>query len=497
MPFADDNVAEAGDGRFLHQGLLGSFAQWRMPLGVTQAPLVRWMARVLLLFATTLLLAWMWAVLSQAQSGRGPWLPVGIAFATGLPWLIMTWRSWQSLGINRVVTLYWGGLPPFRPASSPAEIPPGWSLKGGSPACQQAVAVHVVFDLGVWVLVKMVPVDQESHGASWSWLDARICFKGGAGHHLRALLFNARANQVGSEQVVASSENNQRQWSNLLSSFKTNDQVVGKRGAIRREAGAQGKAVADDSGFAKTVILLESEPSEPPVMPDQPMSAQAFDPSITVGVEGQETGPAVMPIVDVDALLVERVQRGDQRAFEMLVVKYQRRIQRLIARMVRDVDLVEDIAQETFIRAYRALPNFRGESAFYTWLYRIAVNTAKKALIGLRRDPLVTESSRAGAGDDDDADTSRVENELTTGETPESLMASRQIANTVNAAIEALSEDLRQAITLREIEGLSYEEIAEVMACPIGTVRSRIFRARDAIAQRLRPLLDTKDGDRW
>lgn len=237
-------------------------------------------------------------------------------------------------------------------------------------------------------------------------------------------------------------------------------------------------------------------PSEPPAMPDQPVSAQAFDPSMTLGVEGQETGP-VTPIVDVDALLVERVQRGDQRAFEMLVVKYERRIQRLIARMVRDVDLVEDIAQETFIRAYRALPNFRGESAFYTWLYRIAVNTAKKALIGLRRDPLVTESSRAGSGEDDDSDTSRVENELTTGETPESLMASRQIASTVNAAIEALSEDLRQAITLREIEGLSYEEIAEVMGCPIGTVRSRIFRARDAIAQRLRPLLDTKDGDRW
>ena len=238
-------------------------------------------------------------------------------------------------------------------------------------------------------------------------------------------------------------------------------------------------------------------PSEPPVMPDQPVAAPGFDPLIAVGVEGQEAGP-VTPIVDVDALLVERVQRGDQRAFEMLVVKYERRIQRLIARMVRDVDLVEDIAQETFIRAYRALPNFRGESAFYTWLYRIAVNTAKKALIGLRRDPLVTESSRSGGGEDDDSDnSSRVENELTTGETPESLMASRQIANTVNAAIEALSEDLRQAITLREIEGLSYEEIAEVMACPIGTVRSRIFRARDAIAQRLRPLLDTKDGDRW
>ncbi|MDE2400884.1 MAG: RNA polymerase sigma factor RpoE [Burkholderiales bacterium] len=203
-----------------------------------------------------------------------------------------------------------------------------------------------------------------------------------------------------------------------------------------------------------------------------------------------------MAIVDVDAPLVERVQRGDQRAFEMLVVKYERRIQRLIARMVRDVDLVEDIAQETFIRAYRALPNFRGESAFYTWLYRIAVNTAKKALIGLRRDPLITESARGG-GSDEEGENSRVENELTDGETPESIMASRQIADTVNMAIEALSDDLRQAITLREIEGLSYEEISEAMNCPIGTVRSRIFRAREAIAQRLRPLLETKQGDRW
>ena len=199
---------------------------------------------------------------------------------------------------------------------------------------------------------------------------------------------------------------------------------------------------------------------------------------------------------DVDAPLVERVKLGDVKAFEMLVVKYQRRIQRLIGRMVRDVDLVPDIAQETFIRAYRALPNFRGESAFYTWLYRIAVNTAKKALMDLKRDPLVTESARASRDDDDD-NTSRVENELTDGETPEAVLASKQIASAVNFAIEALSEDLRQAITLREIEGLSYEEIAELMNCPIGTVRSRIFRAREAIALRLRPLLDTRDGDRW
>ncbi len=199
--------------------------------------------------------------------------------------------------------------------------------------------------------------------------------------------------------------------------------------------------------------------------------------------------------VDVDAPLVERVKRGDQRAFEMLVVKYQRRVERLIARMVRDVDLVPDIAQETFIRAYRALPNFRGDSAFYTWLYRIAVNTAKKALMELKRDPLVTQAALASREDEDE--TSRVENELSDGETPESLMASKQIAQEVNAAVEALSEDLRQAITLREIEGLSYEDIAEVMNCPIGTVRSRIFRAREAIATRLRPLLDTRPGDRW
>ncbi len=187
--------------------------------------------------------------------------------------------------------------------------------------------------------------------------------------------------------------------------------------------------------------------------------------------------------VDVDAPLIERVKQGDTRAFEMLVVKYQRRIERLIGRMVRDVDLVPDIAQESFIRAYRAIPQFRGDSAFYTWLYRIAVNTAKKSLMELKRDPLVFETALASRDEDDE--TSRVENELSDGETPESIMASKQIAGAVNSAIEALSDDLRQAIVLREIEGLSYEEIAEVMNCPIGTVRSRIFRAREAIAQRL------------
>lgn len=225
--------------------------------------------------------------------------------------------------------------------------------------------------------------------------------------------------------------------------------------------------------------------------PDRPQSSGLPEPSALDRVVA-----SVPPIVDVDAELVARVQRGDQRAFEMLVVKYRRRIERLIARMVRDTDLVEDIAQETFIRAYRALPKFRGDSAFYTWLYRIAVNTAKKALMQLKRDPLVSLTTLGASGDDDD-ETSRIENELTDGETPESVLASRQIASTVNDAIDALSEDLRQAITLREIEGLSYEDIAEMMNCPIGTVRSRIFRAREAIAQRLKPLLDARQGKRW
>ena len=202
-----------------------------------------------------------------------------------------------------------------------------------------------------------------------------------------------------------------------------------------------------------------------------------------------------MNAADADAPLIARVKAGDVRAFEMLVVKYQRRIERLIGRMVRDTDLVADIAQETFIRAYRALPQFRAESAFYTWLYRIAVNTAKKALVDMKRDPVITQTALQGADDEDE--TYRAGMEPTDGETPEALLASKEIAATVNAAIAALSEDLRQAITLREIEGLSYEEISEAMNCPIGTVRSRIFRAREAIAERLRPLLDTRDGNRW
>ena len=199
---------------------------------------------------------------------------------------------------------------------------------------------------------------------------------------------------------------------------------------------------------------------------------------------------------DTDLMLVERTVAGDQKAFELLVIKYQRRIERLIGRMVRDVDLVEDIAQETFIRAYRALAQFRGDAQFYTWLYRIAVNTAKKALMDLKRDPLVSESALRGGNDDED-ETSVMENELTSSETPETVLAAKEIAAAVNSAMEALPDELRQAVTLREIEGLSYEEISEVMNCPIGTVRSRIFRAREAISAKVKPMLENQTGKRW
>ena len=207
------------------------------------------------------------------------------------------------------------------------------------------------------------------------------------------------------------------------------------------------------------------------------------------------TAPVPQHPADSDMLLVERTVAGDQRAFELLVIKYRRRIERLIGRMVRDVDLVEDIAQETFIRAYRALGQFRGEAQFYTWLYRIAVNSAKKALVDLKRNPVISDTSLR-SGDDDD-ETYRPDNELTTSETPETELAAKEIATAMNAAMEALPEELRQAVTLREIEGLSYEEIAALMNCPIGTVRSRIFRAREAISAKVKPMLENQTGKRW
>ena len=195
---------------------------------------------------------------------------------------------------------------------------------------------------------------------------------------------------------------------------------------------------------------------------------------------------------DIDQQLVERVQRGDKRAFELLVTKYQRRIFRLLSRMIRDPAEIEDVAQEAFVKAYRALTNFRGESAFYTWLYRIAINTAKNHLVSQgRRVPTTTGNDIEDAEGFDDATLLR---EVAT---PDSMLQSRQVAEAVNRAIEKLPEELRTAIVLRELEGLSYEEIAETMACPIGTVRSRIFRAREAIAAELRPLLDTSKDKRW
>ena len=195
---------------------------------------------------------------------------------------------------------------------------------------------------------------------------------------------------------------------------------------------------------------------------------------------------------EVDQQLVERAQRGDKRAFELLVMKYQRKLGRLLSRMVRDAAEVEDVTQEAFIKAYRALPNFRGESAFYTWLYRIAINTAKNYLVSMgRRAPTTTEFDHEEAESFDDAEA------LRDTATPENELLGREVADTVNRAVATLPEDLRTAITLREIEGLSYEEIAGVMNCPIGTVRSRIFRAREAIAAELRPLLGTDENRRW
>jgi RNA polymerase sigma-70 factor (ECF subfamily) len=195
---------------------------------------------------------------------------------------------------------------------------------------------------------------------------------------------------------------------------------------------------------------------------------------------------------EVDQALVERAQRGDQQAFGMLVEKYQRKLGRLLSRMVRDQAEVEDVVQESFIKAYRALPNFRGDSAFYTWLYRIGINTAKNYLVSMGRRPQVSKDIEI-----EDAENFEDGDELRTLETPESSMMTKEIAQTVNDTMMALPDELRTAITLRELEGLSYEEIATLMNCPIGTVRSRIFRARETIAEKLRPLLDTPEDKRW
>jgi RNA polymerase sigma-70 factor (ECF subfamily) len=195
---------------------------------------------------------------------------------------------------------------------------------------------------------------------------------------------------------------------------------------------------------------------------------------------------------EIDQQLVERAQRGDKRAFELLVEKYQRKLARLLSRLIRDPGEVEDVTQEAFIKAYRALPSFRGDSAFYTWLYRIGINTAKNYLVAMgRRAPTSTDVEAEEAEGQEGGELLRDIN------TPDSLLLTKEIGDTVNAAIESLPEELRSAIQLRELEGMSYEEIAKLMDCPIGTVRSRIFRAREAIAERLKPLLDGAKDKRW
>ena len=199
----------------------------------------------------------------------------------------------------------------------------------------------------------------------------------------------------------------------------------------------------------------------------------------------------VNPERAIDQKLVEKAQRGDKKAFGMLVEKYQRRLNRLLSRMVRDQSEIEDIVQDSFIKAYRAINNFRGDSAFYTWLYRIGINTAKNHLVKLGKRPKAM----------NEVDIEEIENfedapDLRNHETPESTMMSSEIVTSVNQTIAALPIELREAISLREMEGLSYEEIADLMNCPIGTVRSRIFRAREVIAEKLKPLIETTNK-RW
>jgi RNA polymerase sigma-70 factor (ECF subfamily) len=195
---------------------------------------------------------------------------------------------------------------------------------------------------------------------------------------------------------------------------------------------------------------------------------------------------------EVDQQLVERVQRGDKYAFDLLVTKYQRKLGRLISRFVRDPGEAEDVTQEAFIKAYRALPTFRGDSAFYTWLYRIGINTAKNYLLAnKRRAPTSTIFDAEESESFEEASLLREVN------TPENELMSKQVVDVVQKSLQQLPEDLRNALTLREIEGLSYEEIASAMNCPVGTVRSRIFRAREAVAENLRPLLETSKDNRW
>lgn len=246
----------------------------------------------------------------------------------------------------------------------------------------------------------------------------------------------------------------------------------------------QGYNVGIKKTEAGSSTLMADKPIEPPSdVVSELLSAQAPS-SVNVGASAGNR--------ELDQLLVIRAQQGDKKAFGLLVEKYHRKLGRLLGRMIRDQAEVEDVVQESFIKAYRALPNFRGDSAFYTWLYRIGINTAKNYLVSMGRRPQVMQ----------EVEIEDVENfdggyEMRTTDTPETALMTKQIAQTVNDTVAALPEELRTAITLREIEGLSYEEIAILMQCPIGTVRSRIFRARETISEKLKPLVDAKEGKRW
>jgi len=204
------------------------------------------------------------------------------------------------------------------------------------------------------------------------------------------------------------------------------------------------------------------------------------------------SGPLSIESENGDLSLVRRVQRGDKSAYDALVLKYQHKVLKLVRRYVRDPSEAEDVVQDAFIKAYRALPNFRGDSAFYTWLYRIAINTAKNSLVSAGRRPISVDL------DAQDAAAAELQSRLKDTDTPERLLLTDEIRSVVNRAIDGLPEDLRRAIVLREIEGLSYEDIAASMACPVGTVRSRIFRAREAIDRNLKGVFEGglgRDGE--
>jgi RNA polymerase sigma-70 factor, ECF subfamily len=210
---------------------------------------------------------------------------------------------------------------------------------------------------------------------------------------------------------------------------------------------------------------------------------------------------SVMPQPDPDQALVEIAKAGGrdgERAFELLFIKYRKKLERMISRMVRDDGAMQDVVQESFLKAWRALAGFRGDSQFYTWLYRIAINTAKKHLVATRKNPVISESSLSSGGDDEENPmTEALMNGAGEADTPDAAYAAKEIAEAVNEALEALPEELRRALVLREMEGLSYEDISEAMNCPIGTVRSRIFRAREAISARIKPMLERQTGKRW